>query len=126
MKRLPLTFLLMPAIVLAQASFPTEFPAGAVALEPEMLRQRLAGKSFNVKPAAGPEYRIQYKGEYAYLNVYHVRRPINCAGPWRVEGSLACMNWKDDQGGCSEFRLASDVLYRKVPGSGEVVAMLPN
>jgi hypothetical protein len=126
MKRASLVFLLAPAIGMAQGSFPTEFPDGAVRLEPEMLKQRLAGKTFNVKPTSSPAYRIQYQPAYAFLHVYYPGKTFSCSGPWRVEGSVACADYAKDKNQCSEFRLADDVLYTKVIGNGEVVAIKPD
>lgn len=126
MKRVPLIFLLAPAIVLAQASFPTEFPEGAIPVEPEMLRQRLSGNTFSVKPIAGSEYQIQYRATYAYLRIFHPGKAFYCSGPWRVEGSVACADYAHSKNECSEFRIVGDVLYTKVIGNGEVVAMRPD
>jgi hypothetical protein len=126
MVRACLIYVLFPMGALAQASFPTDFPAGAQAIESEALRKRLAGNSFNVKPADGGEFRIQYQDTHAYLNLYTSRGTVNDTGTWRVQGSAVCIEWQRVKSGCSEFRLVGDVLYTKRASNGEVVAMQPN
>jgi len=114
--------LLAPTVALAQASFPTEFPAGAVPFSSQALRERVAGKSFTVKPAAGKEYRIQYDEVRAYLDV----GSFNDSGPWKIEGSSVCIEFTRAPSGCSEFRQAGAVTYTKRASNGEVVVMQPN
>ena len=123
--RLATWMLFLPAFALAQASFPMEFPAGAVPLEPAALKQRLTGKTFWVKPAAGAEFQVQYQERDAYVNVYMPGNTVTDSAPWRVEGSAACIDFTKFRAGCSEFRLVGDVLYTKRVSNGEVVVMQP-
>jgi hypothetical protein len=121
MRRLLSVLLMLPALSFAQATFPTTFPEGAVPLTPEALKSRLSGKAFKVKQAVGPEYRVQYDSTNAYVDVGN----FNDSGPWRVEGSSACIEFKRAKSGCSEYRLVGEVLYTKRISNGEVVAMIP-
>jgi len=120
-----LLWFLFPAICLAQA-FPTEFPAEAKALEPDVLKQRIAGKVFNVKAADGAEYRVEFKDTHAYLNIYMAGgRTVSDNGPWKAEGSSICIEFQRVKSGCSEYRLVGNTLYSKRASNGEVVVMEP-
>lgn len=119
-----LTAALIPMAAAAQA-FPTEFPSNAQPLDSTALEKRLAGKAFAVKAADGTRYRIQYDKSHAHLNLYSARGTINDSGPWRVESSSVCIEWRQVKSGCSEFRLVGDVLYTKRASNGEVVVMDP-
>ena len=114
------TVLLAPALVLAQASFPTAFPAEAVPITAEALKQRLTGKSFTIKPAAGEEMRLQYQESNAFINI----GSANDSGKWRAEGSTLCQDWRRFPVSCSEVRLLGDVMYLK-RSTGEVVVLQP-
>ena len=111
---------LAAAHALAQ-SFPTDVPAGATALNPDQLRERIQDKVFIMQTAAGQTIRIENKGAYAYINI----GSQSDSGPWRVEGSTVCNDWRRFPGGCAEVRLAGDVLYIKRLSNQEVVAMTP-
>lgn len=113
--------LLAPTLALAQASFPTVFPADAVPFEPEALKQRLAGKVFIMKPAAGAEIRLQYQDTNAYFNV----GGASDSGKWRVDGSSVCVDWRRIAPGCSEMRRVGDTIYTKRASNGEVVVLQP-
>ena len=71
---------LMPASVLAQGSFPTEFPEDSAPVEATALKQFLTGKTFIAKPVAGLEFRIQYKDSYAFFN----SGATSDSGRWRT------------------------------------------
>ncbi len=119
--RIASIFLLAPVVALAQASFPTTFPSGAIPLAPEALQARVSGKAYTVKPMEGSEYRVQFDGTNVYLDVGNFRD----SGPWKVEGSAVCMEFTRAKSGCTEFRLVGDVLYSKRFSNGEVVIMRP-
>ena len=110
--------LLLIGIAHAQG-FPTDFPANATPLSAEQLRMRVQDKVFTLQPASGPSMRIQYKGEYAYINI----GSSSDAGPWRVDGSSICNDWRRFTASCSEVRLLGDVLYVKRKSNNEVMAM---
>ena len=118
--------LLFPAMAAAQGIV-TEFPAGAAALEPAALKQRVTGKSFAAKGSDGNEFVIQYGETHAHLTLFPPppRTPFTDSAPWRVEGSAICIEFTKVRGGCSAFRLLGDVLYTKRASNGEVVVMHP-
>nr|WP_329691193.1 hypothetical protein [Caldimonas sp.] len=118
---LAISLALAPILVVAQASFPTEFPAGSTELTADALRARLVGKTFSFKPVVGNHVRIEYKDVYAFVNV----GATSDSGKWRVEGSSVCNEWTKLPHTCSAFRLANDVLYVKRANNGEVVALTP-
>ena|SRR5687767_363447 len=115
---------MIPAIALAQA-FPTDFPAGAVALESDALKKRVTGKTFRVKPADGVEYEILFQDSHAVVNIFGSRGVVSDSAPWRVEGSATCIDFTKLRPGCTEFRVVGDVLYSKRASNGEVVVMQP-
>ena len=113
--------LLAPTFALAQLWVPTVFPSEAVPLTPEALKQRLAGKAFLVRPAAGAEMRLQYQETDALINIGN----SSDSGKWRVEGSSVCVDWQKFPPGCSEVRLVGDVMYTKRASNGEIVILQP-
>ena len=118
--RILLAVLIAPAIAFAQASFPTEWPSGAVALSPDTLRQRLVGKSFIAKSVTGPDVRTEYHDTVAYINI----GSTSDSGAWRTEGSAVCNEWQKIRPACSEIRAVGEVLYVKRANNGEIMAML--
>lgn len=119
--RILLAVLITPAVVFAQAPFPTEWPSGAEALSAEALRQRLVGKSFIAKSVTGPDVRTEYQDAVAYINV----GSTSDYGAWRTEGSAVCNEWKRIRPACSEIRAVAEVLYVKRANNGEIMALLP-
>ena len=112
---------LVPLAVLAQGSFPTEFPVGSAPFEATALKEFLTGKTFSAKPVVGSEFRIQYKDSYAFFN----SGTTSDSGRWRTEGSSVCNEWKTFRASCSEMRISGQVLYVKRASNGEVVRLLP-
>jgi hypothetical protein len=119
--RMLLAFLVAPAVAIAQASFPTEWPSGALPLSPDALQQRLLGKAFIAKSVTGPDVRTEYQETYAYINV----GATNDSGTWRTEGSAVCNQWRQLRPSCSEIRVLGEVLYVKRANNGEVMTLLP-
>lgn len=103
----------------AQAAFPTQFPQGAEAVEPEALQKMLTGQVFNLVYADGTRVRVEYTGTYAYLNVGNAQDK----GKWRVEGTQVCVDWGRFPPGCFEVRQAAGALYAKRAVNGEIVLM---
>ena len=103
----------------APASFPTEFPEGAVVVEPAALQKRLTGLVTHMKYANGAQVRLEYKDTYAYVNAGN----SSDSGKWRVEGSQVCIDWQRFPAGCFEVRAVGDALYAKRAINGEIVLM---
>lgn len=102
---------------------PTDFPADAKPVAADVLLQRLAGKVFNVKPAASSAWRLQFQaGGHYFVNL---SSGYSDNGPWRVEESRLCTAPQKARASCNEMRLAGDTLYLK-RDSGEVVRFEPN
>ena len=115
-----IALLMSPLAALAQA--PAEFPAEAKSLAADALQQRVAGKVFNVKPAAGPEWRLQFQANgYYFINA----GGYSDSGKWRTEDSRLCTAPQKRPASCNEMRLASEALYLK-RDSGEIVKLEPN
>ena len=102
-----------------QEPAPTSFPADAVALTPTALREKLVDRTFVVKPRSDPELRVQYRGDYAYINIGN----MSDSGKWRTEGSSVCYEWRNIRHSCSEVRQVGDALYIKRSNNGEIVPM---
>lgn len=119
--RLICSILVAPTLAWAQSAAPTTFPADAVAMTPEALRERLSDKVFVAKPVSDPEIRIQYKGEFAFVNI----GSASDTGKWRTEGSSVCYEWRRFTANCSQAMLLGDVVYIKRANNGEVIALQP-
>ncbi len=109
--------------VLAQSpAVPLEFPAEAKPLAADDLRQRVSGKVFRVKTAAGAAWRLQYQAAGSfYINV----GSFSDSGKWRIEDSKLCSEPQKSPAACNEMRLAGDALYLK-RDSGEIIKFEPN
>ena len=117
-----LTLLVIPAAVLAQAERPTEFPAEAEAVTADALRDRIAGKVYDVKTFDGATWRLQYKPNgYAFIDT---SKGLRDSGKWRIEGSKLCSEWQRTPSGCSEARVKGNTVYVKRVANGEVVALV--
>lgn len=119
MRTLLIGWLFAPALVLAQAGFPTEFPPGAVTVPPDDLQKKLTGRVAQMKYANGAEVRVEYRDSYAYINVGN----SSDSGKWRVQATQVCIDWQRFPAGCFEVRAVGDVLYAKRATNGEIVAM---
>jgi hypothetical protein len=104
----------------APVAFPTEFPEGAVVMEPAALVQRLTGAVIHVKYADGTEARVEYKDTYAFLNAGN----RTDSGKWRVQNSQICVDWQRSRAGCVEVRTVGDALYAKRAINGEIVRVM--
>lgn len=117
-----LALLTASAAAAAQTAAPAAFPTDAQPLTAEALQQRLSGKVFSVKAAAGTPWRLQYQaGGYFYINA----GGFSDSGKWRVEGSQVCWEPQKTKAACNDVRLAGDSLYMK-RDSGEIVKFEPN
>jgi hypothetical protein len=98
----------------------TEFPADALILAPQELQQRLEGKVHTGKPLDGPGWRLEYRGEYVFVNL---STGPSDKGRWRIEGSQLCTQYERLPSSCAEMRASATRLYLKRPATGEVVAL---
>ena len=119
----PLALVISVNAVLAQPpAIPLEFPADAKPLAPEELRERVSGKVFKVKTAAGGAWRLQYQaGGVFFFNA----GGYSDSGKWRIEDSKLCSEPQKSPAACNEMRLAGDTLYLK-RDSGEIIKFEPN
>lgn len=101
-------------------NFPTEFPVDALALTPQELQQRLDGKVYTAKLADGIGWRVEYRGEYVFVNV---STGPSDKGRWRVDGTRVCATYDRFPSSCSEIRASATRLYLKRSTTGEVVGM---
>lgn len=106
----------------AAPSFPTEFPADAMVLPPQELQQRLEGKVYTAKLTDGTGWRLDYRGQYVFVNVSN---GASDKGEWRVEGSQMCAEYARFPSGCAEMRASAARVYLKRSSTGEVVVLDP-
>jgi hypothetical protein len=115
-----LSLLSLPALALAQTAALPTFPPDAQPVAPEVLKERLAGKSFSYKTASGAEARLQFKADFVYVNA----GPTNDSGRWRTEGSQMCIEWnRIPNSGCSEARMLGNTVYLTRVANGEVIKL---
>lgn len=95
----------------AQTAFPTEFPTGAVEVDPPALQQRLTGKIMNMTYASGHQVRLEYKERFAYLNVGNA----SDTGLWRVEPGQVCIDWQRFAAGCFAVKAVALVTGQQLP-----------
>lgn len=119
--RILLALVAFPAIALAQASFPTEWPSGSQPLSADTLRERLVGKAFIARSVTGPDVRTSYQETYAFINVGNT----SDSGTWRTEASSVCNEWKKLRPACSEIRALGEALYVRRANNGEIMALVP-
>jgi hypothetical protein len=116
---------LFTAATVAQAQAPAtppDFPADAQPLTAEALQQRLSGKVFSVKTAAGAPWRMQFQGSgFYFINV----GAYSDNGKWRTDASRLCTEPQKRPAACNDMRSAGDALYLK-RDSGEIVKFEPN
>lgn len=118
---LPLTLLAQTLKVPeAPPPAPTEFPADAAPLSAAALKEKLAGKVFNVKLHNGDGWRLEYRTNgFFHVNV----GSFSSSGPWDTDGSKLCAKLRGQDTACNEIRQSGDTLYLKRT-SGEVIALV--
>jgi hypothetical protein len=115
-----LSVLALPGLALAQAAALPTFPPDAQPVAPEVLREKLTGKSFSYRMANGGEVRLQFKSDFVYVNA----GPTNDSGRWRIEGSQMCIEWnRIPNSGCSEARMLGMTVYLTRVTNGEVIKL---
>jgi hypothetical protein len=112
---------LMPSLSGAQSAAPVPaFPPDAQPVAPEVLKERLTGKSFFYRTASGGEVRLQFKSDFVYVNA----GPTNDSGRWRAEGSQMCIEWnRIPNSGCSEARMLGNTVYLTRVATAEVIQL---
>jgi hypothetical protein len=123
MKKIPLHLLAAlcaaPAVSLAQALPPVEFPTPSQPLTAAALKEAIAGKTFDVDLADGSHWRLEYKPNgYFFVNT---GSGFNGTGEWRADEARLCSHLRGNPMSCNEVREAGGVLYLK-RDSGEVIA----
>jgi hypothetical protein len=107
----------------AQTTPNGEFPPDATSLDAAAIQQALAGRSFNVVPAQGAAFRLQFQsGGYVYLNT---ERGFQDSGTWRAEDGQWCFEFQRSGKGCNPTRTKDQQLFVKRASNGEVVALVP-
>lgn len=119
MRHLIAVFAAIPFFAWGQANFPTDFPSGAVALEPSVVQQKLTDQVFDLTYANGQQVRVEYKQRFAYVNTANA----SDSGAWHVEPGKVCVAWQRFPAGCFEVRAVGDLLYAKRAINGEIVLM---
>ena len=99
------------AVAASANADPPGFPEGATPLEEAALRQLISGKDFISPSFSQWEARYQfYKDGTAWLHI----KNLYDKGPWRVEGSRICVDWKFGTPGCFEVRQFDGRLFTRL------------
>ncbi len=121
MKLCLVSALLSATIASAQTALPTEYPEGAVALNGDVIREQLAGKTYTVKPSDGTTWRLEFKADgYVFLDT---SRGYRDSGKWRIDVNNWCTEMQKTGPGCSELRRKGEVFYYRRISNGEIVPM---
>lgn len=117
MRLLPIALLALAFESLAQ---PTEFPADAEAVTPELFEQKFAGRSLEGVRADGSSFRMDPAKDGGYVEM---SRGNSANGKWRIDAGRLCTEMYRANSGCNEVRALGEVLYYKRIANGEVVAL---
>jgi hypothetical protein len=113
-------FALCGAGVVAQGALPVEFPVDSRPLPAALLKEAIAGKTFNVDLADGSRWRLEYKANgYFFVNT---STGFNGSGDWRADDERLCTRLRGRDMSCNEVRDAGGVLHLR-RDSGEVIAL---
>ena len=111
-------------VVLAGTGAAQDFPADATAPTAEQLSAALGGKAFDVAPADGTRWRLEFKSNgYFFINI---NNGFNGSGEWRAEDGKLCtrLQGRDAAMTCNEARLSgAQVLARRT--TGEMIRYVP-
>lgn len=118
-------------LVLAQGSHgqeeaqrPTEFPSEAQAIAAQALKDRLSGRVFKARLHDQTGWRLQFKGDYIYLNI---STGASDSGRWHTEDGQLCVEYQQRfPSGCSVIRASDSVIYLQRGSTGEVVVLSPD
>lgn len=102
-----------------QASATKEFPADAVALSSDALKEALTGKVYSLNWVGANPWRLDFRGNgYVYFN----SGASNASGTWQAEEGKVCTNVGNFGANCNEVKQSGGLLYYKRQ-SGEVIPM---
>lgn len=124
---LPCAVLLTASNALAQtdAAPPLQpFPVDATSPSAADLRERLAGKVFNVKNADGSSFRIDFRSNGYYF--FDTSTGFRGAGEWRAEDGRMCSKTqgRDRDFICNDARVSADLVHVRRT-SGELIRYEP-
>lgn len=111
---------------LPASTTPSAFPAETQAIDPEVLRIRLAGQKFSSRYANGMTVTLQYGADQAVQ--LDMSTGLSAKGTWRIDGGQLCMQFSGGlPSGCGEVRATAEHLYLRRYTNQEVVrlAVLP-
>jgi len=124
---LPLLSLLVLSRALCQPPGWDTFPEGAIPLQPEALKARLNGKTFDFPTWEGIRFQLYFATSgYLFITAKlpESSRSGQWSSTWRVEGSTVCMR-RLSENGCVEVRERDGALLWKRQIGGEVVTLTP-
>lgn len=111
--------------VWGQQPVPEDLFTGATSVAGDELKTRLSGKSFEWSAPGSPvTAKIQYKanGEASI----QLSNGQNDTGPWNVEGTQMCTEWRQLRRTCArEVRAKGELLFFR-RGDGSWATMTPN
>jgi hypothetical protein len=120
MRAIVASLLLASSPAWAQA-LATEFPEGAVAVNPDALKASVSDKVFAVKASRGPAWRWQFNADgFFFINIGN----FSDSGKWSIKDSALCSEGKQIKASCNEVRAKGQELFLK-RDNGEIVKLEP-
>ncbi|WP_418318330.1 hypothetical protein [Piscinibacter sakaiensis] len=116
--------LLICCAAAASASTQEEFPSGAASPSAAELKERLAGKSFDVQLKNGISWRLQYNTMgYFFVDASTGGRT---SGSWSAEDGKLCSQLKGNPSPqCSDVRVHQNQLVVRRTVNGELITLVP-
>lgn len=105
----------------APSQLPTDYPPEAQVITAQALKDRLANHVFKARLFDRSGWRLQFKGDYIYLNL---SSGASDSGRWRTEDSRLCVDYQRFPSGCSDIRATDSAIFLKRGSTGEVVALV--
>jgi hypothetical protein len=103
---------------------PPPWPEDAQPVSAEALHQLLAGRTFQARLANGSGWRLQYQGEYLFVDLTSGARD---KGRWQTAEGQVCVTYEGRfPSGCSDMRKGpGGMVYMRRSSTGEIVPLRP-
>lgn len=100
------------------------WPEDAQPVSADALRQALDGRTFRARLPNGSGWRLQYQGEYVFVDLSSGARD---KGRWKTADGQLCVTYESRfPSGCSDMRAGpGGVIYLRRSSTGEIVPLRP-
>jgi hypothetical protein len=120
MKTLAFLALFVSTHALSQSG-PREFPPDSTALAESAIQESFSGKTYTVKPSAGPTWRWQFRTNGNFF--FNTSDGFSDSGKWSAKENKLCTEGRMMGASCNEIRKKDAILYYK-RDNGDIVEML--